>query len=320
MTVKNWRKHLAFEKTIFITPDGEHYNLTDFGRHHVVQQEGWGLPNPTISTTSGPFQHGVNPTTIREDPRRITMTHLVSGADRDNLWQNRSDLVNALRLNRTDLNNPTPGSIRRYLSNGQIRQVDVMLVRGPVFDDNSRWDQFSFSESLEFIAHNPIIYDPTQQSDSTSDLACTIQNQLIFPISFGGAGIIFGGSVCFAVASFDINYVGNWEEYPYIVITGPGSNVLIEHVQTGKKIQLNYTIAAGEVVTFDLRYGVKLVTNNFGDPLLGFVSTDFSDLATFAIQPDPIVTGGVNTIQVTVNDGTGDTSVALQYLNRYIGI
>ena len=70
--------------------------------------------------------------------------------------------------------------------------------------------------------------------------------------------------------------------------------------------QLNYDIAAGEVVTFDLRYGVKEVSNNFGTNLINFI-TDDSDLAVFSIQPDPIVADGINTFSVSIDNGAADT-------------
>ena len=317
MTVRNWRSKQT-ERVDFIAPDGATYELTGFRSQHLIQMEGWGALENNIATTQGPFQHGVSPVAVRAGPRTITIRHLSSNCNRDDYWSKRGDLVDILRLNRTDLNNPSPGALRWYLSNGNIRQVDVMVIKGPVYKE--RDDAFMFDEQITFLAHNPIIYDPTSIIDNVLLWACTPANQLQFPAAVGGvAGLLFGGSICNVTQNHSITFTGTWEEYPTIVVTGPANDISIINNDTGKKLALDYNIAAGEVVTFDLSYGVKNVTNNFGTDLINFI-TDDSDLAVFTIQPNPIVTDGINTFSISIDNGTGATIVSFQYFTRYAGI
>lgn len=319
MNVRNWVVSNA-EKIIFITADGNRYNLHDPWRRAILNMDGWGMPQPDIAATRGPFQHGVTPTSIRVPPRKISMDIRSSRCSRREYWQERTELLNIFRYNRSNLNSPTLGSLRWYRADGEIRQVDVIAAKGPSFPNSRKgWDSLGFSDTIEFQALNPIIYDPTRVNSTYFGFECSILSTLQFPFTFGATDIIFGGTTCNAVTPITVNYVGTWQEYPQILIGGPAGNLTIVHDQTGLKLALDYIISAGEVVTFDLTYGRKTVTNNLGTSLLGKLTTD-SNLGTFAIQPDPIVPGNANTFTVSVDDGTTDTYVIFRYYNRYIGI
>lgn len=317
MTVRNWRRPLL-EKTQFITPDGLVYELHDPPRRAVLNQFGWGLPPASITSSLGPYQHGTTPLSVRLPPREISMLIRRTGCSRNQYWAIRDELNNMLRLSRSNLNRPEPAHLRRYLSNGLIRQLDVMIRTGPGYSEGGdKWDEWAIHEDLTFIAHNPVIYDPTQRVVSFGSLVCDDQTELTFPTLFGdGIHMVFEDPVCSLIASQVINYPGTWEEFPTIIVNGPAVNFTILHEQTGLKISLAYAIATGESVTIDLTYGKKTIINNFGTPLLGHL-TDDSNIGQFSIQPDPLVTDGINTFTVTGIDTTGDTAVELLYYDRY---
>lgn len=319
MTVRNWRRTLG-EKIQFITPDGLKYELHDPPKRAIMEMNGWGIPEANISATQGPFQHGLTPLSIRLPHREITMTIRRNGCSRNDYWAIRRDLNNHLRLSRTNLNLPVPSHLRRYLSDGRIRQLDVMIASGPGYSEGGdTWDGFSFMEELTFIAHNPIIYYPVQRTASTSSLACTPTAQLQFPFAFGGSLLTFGTNICVGTDSLYVNYEGDWEEFPTITVTGPGDDFMIEHAQTGMKIMLDYSIAAGETITFDLTYNKKTIINNFGVSLLGYLTED-SNLGAFSLQPDPIASNGLNTLDISIFNATTDTNVQVAYYDRYQGI
>lgn len=321
MAVKNWIVSNE-EKIVYISPDGQTYNLHDPYKKSVINMSGWGLPSADIADSRGPFQHGTNPLSIRIPPRTVLVDIYHVGCHRDEYWSIRTGLINALRLNRTNVNNPSPGKLRWYRADGAIRQADVFIKKGPDFPQSTRgWDEFNTRDTLEFIAHNPILYNPNQVTESFGDLGCTILQTLQFPFSFSSENIIFGGTTCNAINNLDINYLGNWQEFPLIRVAGPANNFSITHSQTTLKIALSgYSIPGGDSVTFDLRYGRKtVVLNSTGASLLGYISSD-SNLGSFAIEPDPVVEDGVNTFSVSIDDGTVDTQVVFQYYDRYIGI
>jgi hypothetical protein len=118
----------------------------------------------------------------------------------------------------------------------------------------------------------------------------------------------------------DIAYLGTWLTYPTIIITGPLNDAVITNQETGEKIQFDYHIPAGRIVTIDLAYGVKTITDDLGTNLIGVLSSD-SDLATFHIAPDPEVAGGLNHIAITgTGESIGTTQIEIQFYTRYIGI
>jgi hypothetical protein len=320
MTVRNWLTPIR-EKILYVTPDGKTFDFHDPLHRVSVAMKGWGMPDPKIATTFGPYQHGENVLSIQMPVRDVSLMFRYNGCSREEYLLHRYQLANFLRLNRTNMNNPSPGFLRWYRADGSIRQLDVYLVSGPKYDPpTTGWDHFAIHEELKFTAFNPIIYTPTEKNQTFLGFQCSILNTLQFPFSFDSTEIIFGGSSCNSQTDISVDYVGNWMEFPKILVTGPAENFSITHQEMGWTLELeNYTIAAGETVTFDLTYGKKTITNNLGVSLLGYLSSD-SEIGLFSIQPDPIVADGVNDFVVSVDNGTTDTTVLFNYFDRYIAI
>lgn len=318
--VRNWRPQLK-EKIVYISADGSVYDLHNPIPNSVLSMSGWGLIDAEYGLTRGPFQHGYTVLTSRLNQRVITVEIRHRGCNRTDYWSKRTGLVDILRQNRTNLNNPSPGHLRWYRADGLIRQADVYIAKGPDFKTlgNGAWDEFSFNDILEFKAYNPVIYDPTQIQTSLLDFTCSSSTQLTFPFTFGGTSLSFGDSVCEKLKVLSVNYLGKWSEYPIIKIQGPATNTRIVHNETGNVIELDYAIASDELVTIDLSYSKKTISNNHGTNLLGYLSND-SNLGSFSIEPDPIVPNGTNTYSITIQSGSVSTSVEFDYYSRYPGI
>ena len=116
-------------------------------------------------------------------------------------------------------------------------------------------------------------------------------------------------------------YGGSWSSYPIITITGPGTGISLENTTTGHVLDFPaLSLAGGEYITIDLRYGYKTVTDNVGDNRIGELS-DNSDLAEWHLAPAPTAVGGNNLLLLTVDADAGDdTSVQMSYYHRYIGL
>lgn len=291
---------------------------------------GYGMPGISYITQRGPFQHGESVLDYRLEPRIIQLVHRRRGQCRQGYWDNRSDLINFIRPNRQLANSFERGRLRRILPNGTIRDLYVLIQGGPKFNARStgEWDEFDFQESLRFVAHDPILFDPVLNTaswvlESTENLifyeAVNWEDRLVFVgDDLDSGGIWFGGSSI--GDALNVTYNGTWLAYPTIIITGPLSTPRIFNNTTDEKIQLDYDVSAGETVTVNLEYGIKTVENNFGTNLIGTVSTD-SDVSTFHIAPDPEATGGVNELVVFGDDAVvGVTEVRITYNERYIGI
>lgn len=321
MTVRNQLTSNG-EKILYIAPDGKMYNMHDPAMRSVIRMSGWGMPTPEIAFTRGPYQHGSNPLSVRIPNRLITMQIRHVGCSRNEYWDMRYGLVDALRVSRTNLDNPIPGKLRWYRSNGEIRQLDVITVDGPKFAAlQPGWSEFGYSDIITFAAYNPIIYNPTEETSSLSGFACTPTDMLQFPFSFNPGSIVFGIEICTLENTLAITYPGTWQTFPRIIVTGPATNFQITNQATGDMIRLdNYTIPDADSAVFDLTYGYKtIILTSSQQSLLGYVSED-SNLGTFSIEPDPIAPGGVNNFEISISNGLGSTSVVLTYNNRYIGI
>lgn len=294
------REILEFHQ--YITPDGIVYDFHNESKHGrwILNATGWGMPPIDFITQQGPFQHGANVRDFFLEPRIIQLLIEQEFCDRDAYWSGRNSLLDAIRPNRFYYlyRQVVAGKLRRLLSTGEIRDLDVFIQAGPEFGRQlGQWNEWGFRELLRFVAYNPVVYNPEQQTQSNWSLP--------------------NGAVD---DTQDVTYEGTWEEYPTLVITGPLNNPYITNITTNQHIALTYNIPNGRVVTITLTYGAKTVTDDLGNNLIGVVTTD-SDLAEFRLAPDPEAYNGVNRINI---QGAGSvlntTDFEVQWYKRYIGI
>lgn len=189
------------------------------------------------------------------------------------------------------------GTLRRVLSDGSIRDLCCYIEQGPEFTHTrDGWDEFSIEEVLRFIAPDPIIYDPAEQTGPTYTM---------------GVGAI--------LETHTLTYEGTWREHPVLTIIGPLYNPIIRNEDTDEFISLDYEIPAGRTVTITLTPGNQTVEDDLGVNLIGTVTPE-SNLATFHLAADPEVEDGDNDITIIGTDAAAATRFAITYYNRYIGI
>ncbi len=305
------------EFTSYITPDGEVYpfDVPSTEGRWLLTQSGWGTPPINYITQRGPSQHGETVRDFFLRPRLIQLLIRQQFCDRDDYWSGRAGLLDAIRPNRQLT--PTasePGQLRRITSDGSIRDLNVFLTEGPRFRlrEPGKWDEWAFQEVLRFIAHDPVIFDPTRVDivlgfDEDANLVFPI----VFPIVFGDDDID---------DTVNVAYTGTWETFPVIVVTGPLNDFKIVNNDTGEEIEVTFDIAPGDSLTIDLRYGFKTIVDGSGINRIGALTAE-SDLATWHIAPDPEAPGGINSLTVTgTNAHPGTTQVEVRYFTRYFGI
>lgn len=292
----------------FIKSDGTVYPLQSPPSRLVISNTGWGKPGDALSTTSGPYQHGVSPVSFRLIPRTIQISLQHTYANRSDYWSGRSQLLSQLSINNASPNAPVTGVLRlKYYENDLVktRCLDVFLKNGLVYEQPENWQGFSIVENLEFEAENPIIYDPAVKTSTINSFTASLILPMTFPFVLGG---YYGTSA--------ITYTGTWESFPTIAVAGPATDFFIENLSTGAIIRLSYTISVGETVTFNLSYDSKTITNNFGQNLLPYLRG--TDLTVFSLSH--LVTGGINNFLVYLDGYAASTSIVLSYYNRYYGI
>lgn len=114
-----------------------------------------------------------------------------------------------------------------------------------------------------------------------------------------------------------IAYGGDWYSYPVITINGPLANPVIANTNTGDVLDFTGgTVGSAEIWIIDTRYGYKSALS--GTTSVERYLSNTSDLATFSLAPDPIVTGGTNVITVSGSAMGSATAVTLTYYERFM--
>lgn len=290
------------DRLTYITPDGIEYMLSE--PVWVLQEDGLGMPPMEYVTQRGPFQDGETVKAVFLRPRTIQLVVRRNGCSRAEYWNLRNQLLDILRPRGLRV---TPGTLRKYLANGGVREFAVFPSEGPGFPSHpsTSWDQWSIQDTVRFTCYDPVARDPTQQTK-------------LF-VSSGGTSGTFPITFPLSIASFSsagatpIKNVGTWDSFPVIVINGPATGPQVTNVTTGEKIVLSYVVPSGHSVTIDLAFGDKTVKLDDGTNLIGFVTPD-SDLGTFHLQP------GDNNVQVFATGTSVVTSIVVNWFTRYIGI
>lgn len=300
------------EFELYIAPDGEIYDLSDWSKTFILGSSGHGMSPIEYRTSRGPFQSGETPLDYVLRPRIVQYVHRISACNRTDYWEQRLKIENMVRPNRQVINTFGTGVLRKQLIDGTKYDLNVLLADGPTFvQESNKWDEWGSTHTVRFIAHDPVYYNPTRVD---LDNILSGLTELEFPIEFP---IWFGASTIDATTAY--TYAGTWLSYPIIVITGPVGSPMIYNVSTGEQVGLTYNVPDGRVVTINLNYGKKTITDDLGNNLIGTLDTS-SDFATFHIAPSPEVAGGINNIRVTGASCTVSSKISVQFYTRYIGI
>ena len=312
------------EFTLYQAPDGTEFYFEDSDRF-LMSEDGYGMPPIEYITQEGPYQHGKTVISYKLRPRIVQLVHRTDGCDRFEYWEKRGQLLDVLRPNRRLLNSNQSGVLKKYLPNGDVFCLDVVLEEGPQFPFvTQNWDFYGFTNSIRFVANDPTFYKEGLKTvhwnygPSYAELTFPIT----FPIEFGTTTVLgcpeVEGSIPEPGCEI-INYPGTWFSFPRITVTGPMNGFTILCMNTDYKIQLNYLISAGEIVDINLTFGYKTIENDLGINLIGTIDRS-TTLADFCVSPDPVAPLGVNRFSITGTETGPGTDVAMDYYERYIGI
>jgi len=280
---------------------------------HLVEIQGLAMPPLEHRTVRSPFQHGETYLGFSLRPRAITVMLHLRQCTRLELWRLREDLISLI--------NPLIGTLRLV---AEFRDGSIYELHDVVYDSqfemgtDGMTGPYTQNIAARFIAYDPVwwLYPMRQAGPSLTILSGLVFGDVVppstavFPIIFGAVHIDQAQNV--------ING-GNWMAFPTFTLTGPMYYPLIENTTTDEKLQLNYAIADGEIVTITTAFGNKTVVSSIAGNLIGYLSTD-SDLATFHLAPDPIATNGVNVIEFLAGNCNADSNILIQWFDRFLGL
>ena len=294
------------EAWTYISPGSSQIVLTEASANRYLHSvEGVGMPKSQHFTTNAAQQHGVTFQNFRLNSRVVTMSFGVLNTDRQAMYDTNQTFIERMRQD------PSTGILRFQDTNDVKYELDVHFYDGLDTGVPSRINPFSTLYTLQFIAYDPV-WRQLPQASHTSTIPTTSQLQfpITYPIQYYETTIEDTDTI---VAS------GTWQSNPIVTITGPILNPTVTNSTTDEKLEFSYTVSASEVVTIDLTPGTKTITNASSTNLISKLSAD-SDLGTFHLAVDPEAAGGSNTILMEGADATIDTSIAMSWYNRYIGI
>jgi len=303
-----------------ITGDGLTYNINDNtkARYLLSSTPGnWGLPPVEYVRTRSYQQDGESELAFYLQTRRFSISVGAEGCSRPNLWQLRQNLLNACRPNRS-------GQLTYVFRSGTLQYAILGRALSPNFPsgEDEEWYEWGYRDEIEIEAVQPWWY-AYQQSIASG--AQTVGGELTFPITFDASHIYFGSGNTWGSAT--INYTGTWYAYPLITIHGAGDTFILTHVETGYRIAWLGSLSTGQTLTIDLRNSYDALGNylgvqiydNTGANQFNYIDPE-SNLLMFRIEPDGVVSGGVNTFVLSALNTDSNTTFSMTYNTALIGI
>lgn len=272
---------------------------------YYLGDNGHGLTPFHLLTQRGAYQQGETTVDYRKDPRVIVVPLLIQTETLEAQGAAREILIKMFRPSNV------PGVIT-IVNGAMTRAINVRTLGGLAFD-HIQGEGYFIKTAVQLRADDPTWYDPAIVNTTITPTIAgtTMPIPLLIPFTLGALSINI---------TTTINYNGSSETYPIITAIGPITNLKITNNSTGQVIDFTgSTIGAGRTYTINLQYGYKTVIDDLGNNRYSEVTAG-SNLATWAIDPDPEVTAGVNSITVTGSGTTSTSAVTIQYNTRYDGI
>lgn len=324
---------------------GSEYTLNRIIGWVLDGYDGLGIPEIGRYSQRGPYQQGDTDLGFDADARYLQLAWVHQGCDASDLWDIRERLISIFRPRTND-----PTQLIFYLPNGKIRAADVNLDGNLDYESSGRRDGRTAVVGATLKASDPRLYFPTMRSvifalldgvtgwdieeaGASAPYADDTGWDIMPPGTFEiGSGWNIGQSDLYQVQ--DIVYADgalNADiEYPVITIHGPIDSPTITNTTTGETLPLTaeggLSLAAGEWVEIDLRYGRKTILDFNGDDVSQYLDPD-NDLATFhlaynsELQTDGTrCVGGVNVLEVSGSGVTPATQIVIEYYDRFVGV
>jgi len=254
--------------------------LTDGTSSRVIDYSGLGMAPLTHFLEGVPSQHRQAHRGLKFRPRVVQLAIWDARASATAQDARHSTLLAAFNPDKGE------GILKIVLSDGSTtRYLDCYVQEGPDFrsEDRPQWGQQQLY-TVRFVARDPFLYDPSQNSESDS----------------------LNGATPVDIAVSNSGHIG---AYPTISIAVGAENPKIELVSTGEYIEFeSYTVPAGGPLNIDCWAGtVKLADG----------TSKMSELkkeSTFFYLPR-----GADSLRLTAAAGANQL-VTVTWYNRYLGI
>lgn len=122
-----------------------------------------------------------------------------------------------------------------------------------------------------------------------------------FPLALSASSI---------TSPISVDNVGDIDAWPVWNVRGPGTNLTLQNVTTGLSFTITGALITGQTWTIDTRPGIKTIKRETGASAYNLLTTPST------LWP---LKRGVNAINVTLSGTTTESTVFLNYTQRYLG-
>ncbi|WP_077601571.1 phage tail family protein [Oceanobacillus sojae] len=265
--------------------------------YRLIRVEGIGDTEATTQMQKVPFQDGASYIGSILEDKPIEIELKITG-------DNEQDL-NAKRRYFASVFNPKLGvGTLRYISGGDVKEIDAVAESVPNFPDGQTNRKPLFQKALLYIrAPYPYWRDPNQTSQPLQAYSGNLTMPNTFPIEMGRSG-----------SHTTLYNSGDIPAPVRIDIQGPVANPQIINRTNGDWLRVNRSIAADEILHIDTTNGKKRVEvyrNGRVFNVFGYIDHD-SDWLQLDV--------GENLIEHIADSGDTSGMVAVTWNNQYVGI
>lgn len=288
------------EQIVWSSPDGHVIDLTDEAAGYSVLANGTrGLRSVTYEMVSSQYAgiDGVNVDNVRAAANQ-PIIGLMLRADGEAEFRARArGLVHAMRPK------AGPGILTVRNEEGDSRSLGCYCTGGYEGDEAAdvtlagSWWRLA----LQFFAPSPWWEGETQAVNF--GLGSPTNFFPIFPLNLSASTV----KGLFTVDLSD----SDAPSFPQWTVVGPGSSLLLENQSTGRQIQVNASLAAGESMVIDTRPGLQSIRRGDGANLMSALASDP------ALWP---LVEGVNRVSAQLVGATSTSRIFGSFRPRYAGI
>ena len=280
-------------KVWFTRPDGVSVDLNDqVNTFAMVGLDGEMMPGFEFQEATSPLIAGSVVQAVRAQPRTFDLPVMVLDVDWPGALARARNLAKSL--------NPGLGEGKLYMNfsadPAAARYMNCRYREGWSGDGNEE-NQFShyIRAALRFYAADPFWYD-------LSPVALWTTNPITTAIFFGATFFPIAFQASAGNASATLTNNGDVPAWPVFAITGPGTRFVATNTTTGKVLDVNATLAAGDTLTIDTRPRTRSVKDGAGVNRFAYLTAGSS---LWGLAP------GANEVTLAITSGTAASGFSM---------
>jgi phage-related protein len=283
---------MATKQIIWFDANNNQFNLDSTTGVHIFRSlKGFYMPPFSVTEDEIPFQAGSLLRNIKVSTRELELPVMITGTSNIDFNTKIRNFINAFN---PMVNN---GKLRVISYDGSQREIYCRYLSGFEMDESVGGDNWQRAVGV-FKAFDPYWYD-ANTIVQTFNIGTTATFFPFFPLRLTSSTVF---------ADTTINNSGDLETLPTWTINGPGDTIFLRNLTTGEVANINTSLGVGESIVVDTRQGVKTITKNDGTNLYPFLS---NDSILWSLRK------GSNQVRIEMQNATSNSSVQLNYQNRY---